>query len=270
VAKSLAENSLAKSSKSNLIGVGQIKGSGNQGDLGLIKHINLKPFNSKYKVALIDNADLLTEDAANALLKTLEEPPGHSIIFLIAKNKDSLLETIVSRCRVIKFFRLKDEDIESLIEEHSDKELVVDLALGRPGFALNIINDNDSLLVLKEGLKDVIDVFKKASNFTALGISKKLVTCYQKNPDEVILILDLYLIIFRLILVNQKLVLEKKYLKNILSINDIKDVDAKKIQSLIKFLLWTKNTLSNPASGFNIKLILDILMLKIASINNER
>jgi hypothetical protein len=67
----------------------------------LINRLSFKPFASKYKVAVIE-ADYLTLEAQQALLKTLEQPPPHSIIFLSTCNYELLLETIVSRCKLIK------------------------------------------------------------------------------------------------------------------------------------------------------------------------
>lgn len=68
----------------------------------LIHYINLKPHSSEYKSAIITEAEKLTLQAANALLKTLEEPPPHSIIFLLTKSYRLLIPTIISRCRKIE------------------------------------------------------------------------------------------------------------------------------------------------------------------------
>jgi len=70
----------------------------------------LKPHSSKYKLFFIHNADNLRKESANSLLKTLEEPPSHSVIVLSASSKDKLLPTITSRCRIIK---LKSTDLNS-------------------------------------------------------------------------------------------------------------------------------------------------------------
>ena len=67
----------------------------------LQKNLSLRPFSSKKKTALIKDAHLLTAEAQNALLKTLEEPPEHSLIILTAPDSFWLLPTVVSRCQVI-------------------------------------------------------------------------------------------------------------------------------------------------------------------------
>jgi len=67
----------------------------------LQQQLQLKPYNSQVKVALINRADLLTLPAQHSLLKTLEEPPANSVIILTAQTKDSLLPTLISRCRLL-------------------------------------------------------------------------------------------------------------------------------------------------------------------------
>lgn len=60
--------------------------------------IDIKPYSSRYKIYIIDEADKMTEQAQNTLLKTIEEPPAYGIIMLLVTNKNKLLPTILSRC----------------------------------------------------------------------------------------------------------------------------------------------------------------------------
>lgn len=71
-----------------------------------IRSIGLKPYESEKKVYIIDGAEHMTEEASNALLKTLEEPPSDSVLILIASGLDRLLPTIVSRAQHLKFMPL--------------------------------------------------------------------------------------------------------------------------------------------------------------------
>jgi len=64
----------------------------------LKKFLSLKPYASKYKIVIIDDAHQMGAEAANAMLKVLEEPPAHSLIILISANPQALLPTIYSRC----------------------------------------------------------------------------------------------------------------------------------------------------------------------------
>ena len=69
----------------------------------LIRDVHLKPIEAPYKVYIVDDADRLREQAANAFLKTLEEPPADVVIVLLAADYDDVLETIASRCHVVRF-----------------------------------------------------------------------------------------------------------------------------------------------------------------------
>jgi DNA polymerase-3 subunit delta' len=69
---------------------------------GLISRIALRPFGAKVQVAIIDGAERLTEEAANSLLKSLEEPSDHTRFFLTTTHLDGCLSTVVSRCQLIR------------------------------------------------------------------------------------------------------------------------------------------------------------------------
>lgn len=78
-----------------------------------------KPIVSKRKVYIINEAETMTREAQNSLLKTLEEPPYYATIILIVSNENKLLNTIKSRCIKVNFIGLKTEEINQYIEENS-------------------------------------------------------------------------------------------------------------------------------------------------------
>jgi DNA polymerase-3 subunit delta' len=101
----------------------------------------LRPLRGRIKVAVIDDAHMLTVAAQNALLKTLEEPPQHSLLILVAHNPDALLATVRSRCQRVQFSPLPhDAVIEILTRDHgltpSAAQQLAALAEGSPGRAL--------------------------------------------------------------------------------------------------------------------------------------
>jgi DNA polymerase-3 subunit delta' len=87
----------------------------NRGKEGLCHDLSLKPMSARRRVAIIDAADAMTEEASNSLLKTLEEPPPHSVLILIAASVDQLLPTIRSRCQVVTFQPLPAAAISELL-----------------------------------------------------------------------------------------------------------------------------------------------------------
>ena len=83
---------------------------------GLCHDIALRPFMGGRKVAIIDDADTLNEEGANCLLKTLEEPPPHSVLILIGTSADKQLPTIRSRAQIIRFQPLPRETVARLLQ----------------------------------------------------------------------------------------------------------------------------------------------------------
>lgn len=100
--------------------------------------LSLKPFEGRRKVIIIDEAEAMNISAANAFLKTLEEPPADSVIILITAKPGALPDTIRSRCSRVNFYPLAQAACrEVLAERYEDRELAlaVTLSMGRPGAA---------------------------------------------------------------------------------------------------------------------------------------
>ncbi len=109
--------------------------------------IHLTPF-GKYKAVILNNAHKLGRDAANALLKVLEEPPGKSILFLVSHLPGAIIPTVISRCQLVRFKPLKEKEIIDCLTSRGVKNETVGQAakLGRGslGLALEIAeNFND-------------------------------------------------------------------------------------------------------------------------------
>lgn len=122
----------------------------------LIEHLSLKPARGGRKVAILDDADDLTAEAANAFLKTLEEPPPGSILILIGgPTPERQFSTILSRCQVVSFSPLRKEQVVELLRERgvSDEarlDRLVRVAGGSVGQALAL--DDESLWAFRKAL----------------------------------------------------------------------------------------------------------------------
>ena len=81
--------------------------------------VHTLPFRSKYKIYIIDEAHMLTKDAWNALLKTLEEPPKHVIFIMATTELEKIPETILSRCETFAFRKPTEKILKEVIERHS-------------------------------------------------------------------------------------------------------------------------------------------------------
>ncbi|GHT27186.1 ATPase AAA [Planctomycetales bacterium] len=93
-------------------------GSKHRGESGLCYLISRSPFMGNGKVAIIDDADCFNQEGANALLKTLEEPPDDSIIILIGTSAAKQLPTIRSRCQIMRFAPLQPKTLAKLLERN--------------------------------------------------------------------------------------------------------------------------------------------------------
>jgi len=111
---------------------------------GLCHNIALKPFCGGRKIAIIDDADLLNQEGANCLLKTLEEPPPRSVIILIGTSEQRQLPTIRSRCQVVRFAPLPRETVgellltRGLVEEKDEAYRMAELCRGSLQQALEL------------------------------------------------------------------------------------------------------------------------------------
>ena len=126
-----------------------------------------KPIISNKKAYIIDNADTMTTEAQNCLLKTLEEPPEYITIILICTNEDNLLSTIKSRCTRMHFDSINSEKIKKYIQQnYPDQEIsdnIINLSQGSIGKVLKL-NENKNLyeniekILLNMQSKDLIEI----------------------------------------------------------------------------------------------------------------
>lgn len=136
----------------------------------LQKDINLKAYEGRFKVFIIDNAHTLTSEAANCLLKVLEEPPRSSLIILITDKPNLLFKTILSRCKIVKFHAAKRKELNKTLSRDYglDSSLAHFLSYfseGRLGEALRL---KDSSILNRKN--DIIDKFVISSSFGVEGI----------------------------------------------------------------------------------------------------
>jgi DNA polymerase-3 subunit delta' len=105
------------------------------------QNFRLKSARGRGKFAILDDADDLNEESANCFLKTLEEPPPRSMLFLIGTGAERQIATIVSRCQVVRFAPLRDEQVVPIlrqqgIEDDVQARRLARLSEGSPGIAL--------------------------------------------------------------------------------------------------------------------------------------
>ena len=121
----------------------------------LIEQVRILPQIGKYSLFIIDEVHMLSQQAFNAFLKTLEEPPKHAVFILATTEKHKIIPTILSRCQVYDFNRIRVEDSVSYLKHIADKE--------------GVRYDEESLNLIAQkadgGMRDALSMFDKAVSF---------------------------------------------------------------------------------------------------------
>lgn len=135
----------------------------------LIRRLTMSSFFNSYKIGIIREAETLSEEAANALLKTLEEPKNKVVIILLANDVEALPQTIVSRCQVLRFYPVAPDIIyDYLLSEckasRSMAKNFSHLSLGHPALAIKFFQDKDFYENYFESAKNFLQLIREDLN----------------------------------------------------------------------------------------------------------
>ena len=160
----------------------------------LIDKVNYLPIKGKYKVYIIDEVHMMTDNAFNALLKTLEEPPAHVIFILATTEPHNIIPTILSRCQRYDFTKVSDVDIEGRMMTVLEKEgvqydkaavrAIISLADGGMRDALSIL---DQILAYSNNTLSIDDVY---SVFGLISLKEKIALIQDINNGDITSSLD--------------------------------------------------------------------------------
>jgi len=131
----------------------------------LIEQVRIPPQAGKYKIYIIDEVHMLSANAFNAFLKTLEEPPSYAIFILATTEKHKILPTILSRCQIFDFNRIQVDDISSHLNKIAIREQITVEADG-----LHIIAQKAD-----GGLRDALSMFDQIVSYTNKNLTYKAV-----------------------------------------------------------------------------------------------
>jgi len=211
--------------------------------------LSLKPSLAPFKVALLDKAHLMNEEAQNCLLKTLEEPRGNAILILISEQPERLFPTILSRCQIIKFFPVKRIEIEEYLKAQGFAEKIAkeitELSLGRPGQAMDLAARPQKIEEQKQSISKLL-------NLARAPISLRFQLAKEVSQDYLNLreVLEIWMSFLRKALISQ---LKNGSESGEFSISKLRAL-LQRIQNTI-FLISTTN--ANP------RLALEIFLLEI-------
>lgn len=209
--------------------------------------LSLKPYSAPFKAVIIDKAHSMNQEAQTALLKTLEEPKGKTLLILITEAPEYLLPTILSRCEIIKFYPVKKEEIKNFLREQGTSEEkaeeISQISLGKPGVAIDFISDSQKIKNFQEKLKE-LNIISNSDIIFRFQCAKAI----SEDPQNLRETLDIWLSYFRNIL-----------LSNLKSDNS--QYSIAKLKNILRLIQNTSFLISN--TNVNSKLALERLMLEL-------
>jgi DNA polymerase-3 subunit delta' len=234
----------------------------------VIANVSKKPFESGYKVIILDEADKMTQDAQDAFLKTLEEPPANTIFILLVQNHNSLLPTVISRCQIFYMRKVLTPEIERyLLENYNyDKEQICFAAVSANGIigrAAEILNNKE----LQDLRKLYVSLISKISNnsYTEMSAAAGELVESREAAEK---LLDFMLSWYRDILVSKQ-DCEKQILVNSDNADIImrqgEKLDENKLNRIIDVI---KRTISYINHNVGTKNSIDSMLLNIMEVYN--
>jgi DNA polymerase-3 subunit delta' len=230
----------------------------------LQRSLSLSPYEARYRVAVLQRFEEAHPSAANALLKTLEEPSPQVVIVLTAESAEGLLPTIVSRCEVL---RLRPVPNDTLAQELQNRwqlpadqaQLMAHLSGGRPGYAVHLTENAETLNQRGDWLEDLFRLLE-ANRVERFAFTDALYK--QAEREEVRNLLQVWLLLWRDVLLAvsgaQASFINQDFQEHI--INLAQKIDLFACQNLVRSINQTLDSLDK---NVNTRQALDVLMLEL-------
>lgn len=225
--------------------------------------IMIKPYQGPYKVYIIPQADMMTTQAQNALLKTIEEPPEYAVIMLLTENADTLLPTINSRCVMLKLRNIKDTLIKKYLMETMQvpdykADMCTAFAQGNMGRAIMLANSEHFNEIRDEAVQLLKYINEMELSEIVQAVSR--ITAYKLEINDY---LDIIMIWYRDVLL-YKATADVNHLVFRDEIYDIKKSASKSsyegIEQILEALEKAKVRLN---ANVNFDLVIELLLLTI-------
>lgn len=230
------------------------------------KAAQFPPYEGKFKVFIIDGAELLSSDAANCFLKTLEEPPARVIFLLLTSKESGVLPTVVSRCQRLELHPMPSNQVENALiaqgEDKSQAQLLAHLSQGCLGWALQA-KIEPQLLQQRQEKTDLFRQLAKSGYEIRFGVAAELAVQFEREPEQVTTVLETWSMWWRdLLLIKEKC---RQWVVNVDQMAELEQSEANvfsvtQIKGAIKNIQLTIRYLRQNA---NPRLALEVLMLSI-------
>ena len=241
-----------------MIGINDIKET--------LRRVNLNPYEGSTSVVIINGAESMSEEAANALLKTLEEPPPQVMFLLLTADEDAVLPTVRSRCQSLTLVPLaKDRMVEQLITGHQatpeQAEQLFRLSRGCLGWAIGALNDSQVLEQRHADLEQMQETLE-AGLETRFTYANEVASLFGSDRDAAKDLLALWLRWWRdLLLIKEG---AEEFLHNSDYAESLKSqASGLRTVEIVQFIHRLMETLYNLDSNVSPRLAMEVLMLNL-------
>lgn len=221
----------------------------------LINFLSLAPSSDSYKIAIIDEAHLLTLAAQHSFLKLLEEPKGKCLIVLITSKSNLLLPTVLSRVWKIKFFNPSRAELVGFIKNKISRNFdwdidhIINLSSQKPGLLIDILKNSHKLEALQKDLEEL-------GKLTKASIGYRLIWAHNISENRFLDILELWLRVFRGIMILKLRLGGSKVI-----VHNFPDYSFEDLRRIIKKLEEVYFAIFN--YNVNPRLAIDVLLLNL-------
>lgn len=243
-------------SKGKSIGVDEIR--------NLTDEIYTKPYEGSKKIVVIKEADTITVQGQNAILKTLEDPPQYATIIMLSNNENGILQTIRSRCQIFRLGRINSEKIKNLLINEGvnieNAELAASISDGILGNARKVLD------------KSFLELRSKTMEFSKRIIREKTIEVFKDvkflvdNKDKIELILDIMMSWYRDITLiklvkDRELIINKDFYSEL--VEESRILSYNRLDRIILAINDAKNKLKQYA---NFQLTMEVMLLEIQEV----
>jgi len=234
---------------------------------------SLPPFEGRYRVFIIDDAEFLSIEAANCLLKTLEEPFERVMFVLLAKNARTIPDTVVSRCQKLEFIPLSAVEIEKELVgcwsvEAQKAKLLARLCQGCIGWAISAAGDEELIRRYREDRDIILDVMCRGYE-ERFAYAAQLATQFNKRREITLDILNLWIDLWR-----DLMLIKAGFAESIINI-DIEErlgriAEENDLYDIRYFIKNIQQAMQNLRRNANPRLVLEVLMMDIPARKREK
>ena len=233
------------------------------------REIIYKPYESNKKIYIINNIELLTIEAANSLLKILEEPPEYIILILITDDIEQLLATIISRCQTIRFKKINKELVINKLSDKYDLEankakLIANLAGGSFDKAIKLVED-DELLATRDNFINFIIKLNQQDLVTIFKMIEKILAYDEQIDSFFEVCLTFYRDLLFLKLEENDLIINFDYISKLKEI--VSNFELNDLENAINIIEDTNNIVKT--KNVNLKLTLESLFIRLKDLGGE-